>query len=77
MAVRINFEQAKLNKLTQAMVQALEMTAEAIRSDIIASQVVPKEKGTLERGGEVTVGKESRDPESDHRKKRICRQGQN
>jgi len=56
MAVRINFEQAKLNKLTQAMVQALEMTAEAIRSDIIASQVVPKEKGTLERGGEVTVG---------------------
>jgi len=49
MAVRINFEQAKLNRLTQAMVQALEMTAEAIRSDIIASQVVPKDVGTLER----------------------------
>ena len=49
MAVRITFDKAKLNKLAQASAQALMMTAETIRSDIIASQVVPKDVGTLER----------------------------
>ncbi len=49
MAVRITYDQAKINKLIQASKQALMMTAETIRSDIIASQVVPKDVGTLER----------------------------
>lgn len=49
MAVRVTFEQAKINRLTEAAKQALEMTAEAVKSDVVASQVVPKDVGTLER----------------------------
>jgi len=48
-AVRVTFEQAKINRLTEAAKQALEMTAEAVKSDVVASQVVPKDVGTLER----------------------------
>lgn len=53
MAVRVEFDRAKINKLAQAQIQALEMTAEAIKSDIVASQVVPKQEGTLERSAYV------------------------
>lgn len=56
MAVRVTFDQAKINKLTEAALQALEMTAEAVLSEIVSDQVVPKDKGILERGGEVAVG---------------------
>jgi hypothetical protein len=49
MAVRIKFDQTKMTKLAEAQIQALEMTAEDILSDIVASQVVPKDVGTLER----------------------------
>lgn len=62
MAVRITIDQAKMEKLTQAARQALVMTAEAIKSDIVASQVVPKDVGTLERSAyiareEISQGK--------------------
>ena len=53
MAVRVMFDQAKINKLAQAQIQALEMTAEAVKSDVVASQVVPKDVGTLERSAYV------------------------
>lgn len=56
MAVRVTFDQAKLNKLAQASVQALEMTAEAVLSQIVSDGVVPKDVGTLERGGELKIG---------------------
>lgn len=49
MAVRVEFDRAKINKLAEAQIRALEMTAEAVSSDIVASQVVPKDVGTLER----------------------------
>lgn len=49
MAVRVEFDRAKINKLAEAQIRALEMTAEDILSDIVASQVVPKDVGTLER----------------------------
>lgn len=51
----MKLDQAKINKLTQVQIQALEMTAEAVLSQIKSDQVVPKDIGTLERGGEVTV----------------------
>jgi hypothetical protein len=62
MAVRIKFDQAKINKLAQAQIQALEMTAEAVKSDVVASQVVPKDVGTLERSTyvETSQSKEGR-----------------
>ncbi len=56
MAVRITIDQAKMEKLTQAARQALVMTAEAMRSDVIASQVVPKDVGTLERSAYIDRG---------------------
>lgn len=42
-----------LKKLAEAQRQALEMTAEAVKSDIVTSQVVPKQTGDLERSGHV------------------------
>ena len=56
MAVRIKLDKAKISKLTEAQVQALEMTAEAVLSQIISDQVVPKQEGILERGGEIEIG---------------------
>jgi hypothetical protein len=53
MAVRIKFDQAKMNKLIEAQIGALEKTAEAVKSDVVASQVVPKDVGTLERSAYV------------------------
>lgn len=56
MAVRIKLDKAKISKLTEAQIQALEMTAEAVLSQIISDQVVPKQEGILERGGEIEIG---------------------
>ncbi len=56
MAVRVTFDNAKFNKLVAAQKQALEMTAEAVLSQIKSDQVVPKQEGILERGGEVSAG---------------------
>lgn len=49
----MKLDQSKINKLAQAQIQALEMTAEAVKSDVVASQVVPKDVGTLERSAYV------------------------
>lgn len=39
---------AALNRLTKAQVKALEMTTEALHTEVIQAQVVPFEKGTLQ-----------------------------
>lgn len=49
--VKVIIDPAALRKITEAAHQALEMTATAVKSDIEASQVVPKEIGELERSG--------------------------
>jgi hypothetical protein len=49
MAVRVKLDQSKISKLIQAQNKALELTAWAIVSDIVSSQVVPFDVGTLER----------------------------
>lgn len=55
MAVRVTFDQAKINRLTEAAKQALEMAAEATLSQIVSDGVVPFDVGTLERGGELEI----------------------
>jgi hypothetical protein len=53
----VKLDQSKINKLAQAQIRALEMTAEAVKSDVVASQVVPKDVGTLERSAYVETSK--------------------
>ena len=50
MGVRVNIElnNAKINILIEAHKKALEMTADAVLSDIKTSAVVPKDTSTLE-----------------------------
>ena len=43
--VNIKLNNANINKLIEAHSKALEMTADAVLSDIKTSQVVPKDKG--------------------------------
>ena len=49
--VSIKIDNTKINKLIEAHKKALEMTADAVLSDIRTSQVVPKDTGTLEGDG--------------------------
>lgn len=53
MKVKINIKlnQGNVSKLVQAQKQAIEMTADAVLSDIKTSAVTPKENGDLERSG--------------------------
>ena len=53
--VNIKLNNANINKLIEAHSKALEMTGEAVLSDIKTSQVVPKETGTLEDSGFVDL----------------------
>ena len=43
--VSVKIDNAKINKLIEAHKKALEMTADAVLSDIRISQVVPKDTG--------------------------------
>ena len=49
--VSVKIDNTKINKLIEAHKKALEMTADAVLSDIRISQVVPKDTGTLEGDG--------------------------
>ena len=53
--VKVTVNQAALKQLEQIKQQAVEMTAEAVKTDIVATAVVPKDKGELERSGHVVV----------------------
>lgn len=46
--VDVKLDNSKINSLIEVQKQALEMTAEAIKSDIVTSAVVPKQDSTLE-----------------------------
>ncbi|WP_256976013.1 minor capsid protein [Paenibacillus sp. MY03] len=46
---------AAIARLNQIQQQALEMTTEAVRTDIITSAVVPKQTGELERSSYVKM----------------------
>jgi hypothetical protein len=53
--VCVQLDRGKIAQLQRAQTQALEMTAEAMKSDIVSNQVVPKEHGDLERSGFVDI----------------------
>lgn len=53
--VAVKVDNAKINKLIESHKKALELTAEAVKSDIETSQVVPKDTGTLEDSGFVDL----------------------
>jgi len=53
--VNIKLDNQKIAKLEEAYLKALEMTAEAVLSDIRTSAVVPKDTGELERSGFVDL----------------------
>ena len=57
MGVRVNIElnNAKINILIEAHKKPLEMTTEAVLSDIKTSALVPKDTGELERSGFVDL----------------------
>ncbi|WP_336822943.1 hypothetical protein [Sporosarcina sp. USHLN248] len=47
----VTLNQSAMKQLEAAQLEALEMTGEAIMTDIVTSQVVPKQTGELERSG--------------------------
>ena len=53
--VDIKLNNEKINRLIEAHTKALEMTTEAVLSDIRTSAVVPKDTGELERSGFVDL----------------------
>ncbi|MFQ7822543.1 MULTISPECIES: hypothetical protein [Clostridium] len=40
--------QQRIKQLTRAQIQALEMTAEALHTEVVQAQVIPFDKGTLQ-----------------------------
>lgn len=57
MGIKVNIElnNTNINRLIESHKKALEMTIEAILSDIKTSAVVPKDTGELERSGFVDL----------------------
>lgn len=53
--VTIKLDNTKINRLIEAHKKALEMTTEAVLSDIEISAVVPHDTGELERSGFVDL----------------------
>jgi len=53
--VNIKLNTTKINRLIEAHKKALEMTTEAVLSDIKTNAVVPKDTGELERSGFVDL----------------------
>ncbi|WHH58483.1 minor capsid protein [Petroclostridium sp. X23] len=47
--VKVKMNRAKMKELSAAQRQALEMTADAVKTDVMTSAVVPKQTGELER----------------------------
>lgn len=52
---KVTLNPSKVVELQQIGRQAIEMTAEAVLTDIVASGVVPKDTGELERSGFVDL----------------------
>ncbi len=44
----VNFNMSRLRQLTQAQVTALEQTAEALHTEVVQAQVMPRDTGALQ-----------------------------
>lgn len=49
MNIKVTMNHSALNQLIKAQIQALEMTTEALKTDVMTSAVTPKDTGELER----------------------------
>lgn len=54
---KVILNKVALQRLEQIQQQALELTTEAVRTDVITSAVVPKQSGELERSSFVQVSR--------------------
>lgn len=45
---RVRIDQGKLRQLTRAKITALEKTAEALHTEIVQTQVMPRDTGALQ-----------------------------
>lgn len=45
---RVRINRARIKELTRAQIQALEMTAEALHTEVVQSQVIPFDSGNLQ-----------------------------
>lgn len=45
---RITVNQRRIKQLSRAAVTSLEQTAEAVHTEVVQSQVIPRDKGTLQ-----------------------------
>ena len=57
MKVKVELYQDKIRQLTAAVARSAEQAAEVVKSDIVASQTVPKNAGELECSGFFVVSK--------------------
>jgi len=57
MKVTIKMNHSAINQLKNAALKSVEMTAEAVKTDIVTSQVVPKNVGELEKSAFVDTKK--------------------
>jgi len=57
MRVRVTMNQPRLNRLSDAQIQALIMTADAVKTDVMTGAVVPKQTGELERSAHIDDSK--------------------
>ena len=57
MRVRVTMNQPRLNRLSDAQIQALIMTADAVKTDVMTGAVVPKQTGELERSAHINDSK--------------------
>ncbi|MDF2804942.1 MAG: hypothetical protein K0S61_4847 [Anaerocolumna sp.] len=55
--VKIKLNSSAIGNLEKAQRQALEMTMEAVKTDIVTSAVVPRNTGELERSGYVDISR--------------------
>lgn len=53
MKVKTTMNHGKLKKLSASQIQALIMTADAVKTEVMTAAVVPKQTGELERSGHV------------------------
>ena len=44
----VNFNMSRLRQLTQAQVTALEQTAEALHTEVVQAQVMPRDTGAMQ-----------------------------
>ncbi|SEU32727.1 hypothetical protein [Paenibacillus sp. NFR01] len=57
---RVTMNRSALRQLSATQIRALVLTAEAVKTDVMAAGVVPKQTGELERSGHVDDSRASK-----------------